>query len=99
MTSYLFIDGGFLGSLISRAAETYEIELSPLALNYREISHGFQRTFYYDAWPSRKKETEDEYRAIVAQKQKLFDRINRTPLMHTREGITRSRSYQEENAA
>jgi hypothetical protein len=92
VTSYLYIDGGFLAWLIKKAEEAYGIELSPLALNYFDISHPFQQTFYYDAWPSRKNETEDEHKAIVAQKQKLFNFINRTPFVHTREGITRSRS-------
>ena len=92
MTSFLFIDGGFLGSLISEAAKAYGVVLSPLTLNYDKITASFARTFYYDAWPSRKNETEDEYKAIVAQKQKLFDHINRTSNMQTREGITRSRS-------
>jgi uncharacterized LabA/DUF88 family protein len=93
VAAYLFIDGGFLGTLISKASEAYEIAtLSPLTLDYSAITGGFQRAFYYDAWPSRKNETEEDYKAIVAQKQKLFDRINRTPNTHTREGLTRSRS-------
>ena len=62
---YLFIDGGFLDSLISKTVNTYGVALSPLELRYTEFIFGFQRTFYYDAWPSRKNETEEEYKAIA----------------------------------
>jgi uncharacterized LabA/DUF88 family protein len=92
LLSYLFIDGGFLQRLIAQAADSYGIELNPLELNYSNIGARFARTFYYDAWPARKNEKEEEYEAIISLKQKLFDRINRTPNMHVRPGLTRNRS-------
>src|SRR5207248_2437745 len=43
--------------------------------------------------PSRKdNDTDETFNTKFAAKLKLFDRVNRTPFMHTREGITRSRS-------
>jgi len=92
VTKYLFIDGGFLETMIPKAAASLRMELSS-SLDYRAITGGFQRTFYYDALPSRKdNDTDETFNAKLTAKLKLFDRVNRTPFMHTREGITRSRS-------
>jgi uncharacterized LabA/DUF88 family protein len=90
VTAYLFIDGGFLESLIFKAEKEYGVKLPRSKLDYLEITQGFEKTFYYDALPSqRRDETEEDFMSRLADKLKLFDRINRTPYMHTREGITR----------
>ena len=93
MSRYVFIDGGFLDSLVERTARYFELEgdLRPLA--YGAIAGPYQRTFYYDAFPA-KKENEDEaaYALKLRAKEQKFERINRTPFMHTREGITRNRT-------
>jgi len=92
VTKYLFIDGGFIETMVPQTAKFFGIEL-PSALEYGLITTGFQRTFYYDALPVRKDgEADEAFNAKFAGKLKLFERINRTPFMHTREGITRSRS-------
>ena len=52
------------------------MELSS-SLDYRVISGGFQRTFYYDALPSRKdNDTDETFNTKFAAKLKLFDRVN-----------------------
>ncbi|NOJ43029.1 NYN domain-containing protein [Bradyrhizobium australiense] len=92
VTKYLFIDGGFIENMIPKAAAFLGMELNS-SLDYRAIAGGFQRTFYYDALPSRKdNDTDESFNTKLVAKLKLFDRVNRTPFMHTREGITRSRS-------
>jgi hypothetical protein len=89
VTKYLFIDGGFIETMISKAATFFGREL-PSVFDYRAITGGFQRTFYYDALPSQKpNETDEVFNARHTAKMKLFERVNRTPFMHTREGITR----------
>jgi uncharacterized LabA/DUF88 family protein len=89
VTKYLFIDGGFIETMIPKAATFFGREL-PSVFDYRVIAGGFQRTFYYDALPSQKpNETDEAFNAKHAAKMKLFERVNRTPFMHTREGITR----------
>ena len=91
--SYLFIDGGFIDTMIAKAEKEYGLELPRSQLDYEAMARGMQRTFYYDALPSQKKdEPEKVFEAKLAAKLKLFDQINRTPYMHIREGITRSRS-------
>jgi uncharacterized LabA/DUF88 family protein len=93
VTKYLFIDGGFIDAMIPKTANFLGIDLSSMSLDYRAMSAGFQRTFYYDALPSKKdSETDEMFDGKFAAKLKVFERINRTPFMHTREGITRSRS-------
>lgn len=93
VTKYLFVDGGFVDAMVPKTSHFFGVDLSLLPIDYRIMSAGFQRTFYYDALPSKKDgEAEEAFNAKRAAKLKLFERINRTPFMHTREGITRSRS-------
>jgi len=70
VTKYLFIDGGFLDAMIPKTSKYFGIELpSSPKFNYRAISGGFQRTFYYDALPSKKDgETDDAFNAKLAMK-------------------------------
>lgn len=93
MADYLFIDGGFLESMVLKSADFFGIDLSSSQFYYGDICKDFRRTFYYDALPSQKDgETDEAFKAKLNAKLKLFQRINRTPRMHTREGITRNRS-------
>lgn len=92
VTKFLFIDGGFIETMVPKSAAFLGLELSS-SLDYRAIAGGFQRTFYYDALPSRKdNDTDETFNEKFAAKLKLFERVNRAPFMHTREGITRNRS-------
>jgi uncharacterized LabA/DUF88 family protein len=92
MTKYLFIDGGFLEAMISKSGKFFGIDLSSSLFHYADICKGFQRTFYYDALPSERDAGKEAFQAKLAAKLTLFERINRTPYMHTREGITRNRA-------
>jgi uncharacterized LabA/DUF88 family protein len=90
MAKYLFVDGGFVDAMVAKTARKFGI--TPGQLDYRQMTGGFQRTFYYDALPTKKpSETEEIYQAKLQAKLKLFEDVNRTPFMHTREGITRNR--------
>jgi uncharacterized LabA/DUF88 family protein len=93
VTKYLFVDGGFIDAMIPKAEAFFAVGLLGYSIDYRTLSHGFQRTFYYDALPTKKfGESDQQFNAKLDAKLKLFEQINRTPFMHTREGITRSRS-------
>ncbi|MCA1467222.1 NYN domain-containing protein [Bradyrhizobium sp. IC3195] len=92
MSKYLFVDGGFLESLIPKAAKFYDRLISIDEVKFDRIAGPFQRTFYYDALPVPKPDQDQAgYEEILKRKQNLFARINATPYMHTREGITRNR--------
>jgi len=93
MSRYLFIDGGFLDALVDKTTHWFGVEGDLGPLTYGAIAGPYQRTFYYDALPA-KKENEDEvaYALKLRAKERKFERINRTPFMHTREGITRNRT-------
>jgi uncharacterized LabA/DUF88 family protein len=92
MTKYLFVDGGFLESMIPKTQKFYGLPISVDDVEFEWIAGGYQRTFYYDALPVQKERQEQvAYEAALGQKQRLFSRINATPYMHTREGITRNR--------
>jgi uncharacterized LabA/DUF88 family protein len=89
---YLFVDGGFVESIVRDAAKFYDLPLTMEDVDFEILAHGFQRTFYYDALPVPKPDQDvDAYNLILSRKQQLFSRVNATPYMHTREGITRNR--------
>lgn len=61
-------------------------------VQFEWMAAGFQRTFYYDALPVQKdREDSATYEQLLSSKRRCFSRINQTPYMHTREGITRNR--------
>jgi uncharacterized LabA/DUF88 family protein len=89
---YLFVDGGFVDSMVRKAAKFYELPLTIDEVDFERLAGGFQRTFYYDALPVQKaNEDLEAYNLVLTRKQELFSRVNATPYMHTREGITRNR--------
>ncbi|WP_375304621.1 NYN domain-containing protein [Bradyrhizobium sp. A11] len=93
MTKYLFVDGGFVESMAPKAERFFGISLTNYEVDYRRVAGGFARTFYYDALPTLKIDEDPlVYAAKLRAKEQLFARVNRTPFMHTREGITRNRS-------
>lgn len=93
MTKYLFIDGGFIEKMPQKTASFFDMDLSSSQFDYRIMCAGFQRTFYYDALPIRQAgETDDDFEEKFEARLKLFERINRTPYVHTREGVTTARS-------
>jgi uncharacterized LabA/DUF88 family protein len=90
---YLFIDGGFLDSMIARTERDFKLP-GPLLLNYRGFTgYNFERIFYYDAYPAPKeKQSKEEHAQLVAEKDRKFAMLNEIPFVHTREGITRNRT-------
>ncbi|WP_027514627.1 NYN domain-containing protein [Bradyrhizobium sp. WSM1417] len=93
MVKYLFVDGGFLESMVPKTERFFEVSLSNYPIDYRSVAGGFARTFYYDATPTVKLDEDPlVFATKLRAKEKLFARVNQTPFMHTREGITRNRS-------
>jgi uncharacterized LabA/DUF88 family protein len=92
---YLFVDGGFLDAMLEKP-QKYFGRPSELEYRYEFIAGGYARTFYYDAYPQKKKtHTEEEHCRRLAAKERKFRKINLTPGVHTREGITRNRTAGE----
>jgi hypothetical protein len=67
VSSYLFIDGGFIDALISKTATAHGIDASSPP-NYEIMRQGFARTFYYDALPTQKDETDAAFNAKLDAK-------------------------------
>lgn len=87
---YLFIDGGFLDAMLLKTKEYFSLDLD-LAYRFERITAGFSRSFYYDAYPSRKTDqSTEQFDRLVRIKSEKFRTINLTPNVHTREGLTRS---------
>jgi uncharacterized LabA/DUF88 family protein len=92
---YLFIDGGFLDAMIEKTRKYFGLS-EPIEYRYENVTGGFTRSFYYDAYPTRKTNQSDEqYRDMIVAKERKFRKINLAPGVHTREGITRNRTAGE----
>jgi hypothetical protein len=91
MSSYLFIAGGFVDSLVEKTKNVFAMDLDPL--HYAAMRFPARQGVYYDAFPAKKtSEDQSSYEQKISPKGHQFARINRTSLMHTREGITRNRT-------
>jgi uncharacterized LabA/DUF88 family protein len=89
--SYLFIDGGFLRSVMQSATEVYKIDVSA-SFDYAQLTAPYRRTFYYDSLPA-KKNNQSQADADLARStvEELFRRIGSTPNVHVKTGSSRFR--------
>jgi uncharacterized LabA/DUF88 family protein len=83
---YLFIDGAsFEEALKDMCKFIFPNEDVLSFVDFRQVSHGFDRVFYYDSLPARKNnQTDTEHQSAVSRKQMIFDRINAAPNSHVR---------------
>ncbi|TIW72947.1 MAG: NYN domain-containing protein, partial [Mesorhizobium sp.] len=95
MSTYAFVDGSSLLSLIESARKFFDI--SPDAVFdfgefFKREADAAARTFFYDAFPDRKPGTDQaSHEALLAKSQDLFDRINSYPGVHVKNGVARFR--------
>ena len=85
-----YIDGGALEAEVAKLARLLGEE--NLEFDFiRFISEfGFERTFYYDAWPTKKSSESDiEFDIRKQKKADFFAELNRAPNVHVRTGTTR----------
>jgi len=93
---YLFIDAGFLQSFNKRMRERVRAEFSfvdELTMNYEVLGGGFDRVFYYDAYPEKKETQEPEaYDAEYKAKEDQFNTISRHRNYSVRTALTKNRA-------
>lgn len=88
---YLFIDGGCLRTFLDTVSSTY-FSNTPIELDYRSLSSGFEKTFYYDCLPPKKPdETDDDYEARMQPEEEFFNRLRLLDGYHVYEGTTQRR--------
>jgi len=96
MTRYAFIDGSAFSEFLKTSIE--RLNLDPpaefsLGKYCRMIgSFGFDRIFYYDAYPQKTDNEDDEqFRQRYDAKEAYFKQLNRLERVHVRTGTTRHR--------
>lgn len=92
-TSYLFVDGAsFRMTVASIAALYWPGEDASEHIDFNLMSTAHSKSFYYDAWPSRKKnETVDDHARREALHNDLMNRVGDSLRWHASEGVTRPR--------
>lgn len=93
---YLFIDAGFLQGFLKRMKQRGIDEfpfINDLTVSYERIGAGFDRVFFYDAYPARKEsQTSAQYEAEYATKEALFNQISRERNYSVRTALTKNRA-------
>ena len=94
---YLFIDGGFLQRFEEDMREKIEPEFQSASLNMAIVGSGFDRVFYYDAYPEKKSnQSDEEFEQISEQTEKHFDMISRTRNFSVRPALTKGGRRQQQ---
>ena len=100
MSTYAFVEGSSLLSLIESARTYFSIDTEAVfdfGAFFRKEADDAARTFFYHAFPDRKPGTDDAaHQALLDTTEELFDRINRCPGIHVKNGISRFRNKRQE---
>jgi uncharacterized LabA/DUF88 family protein len=86
--TYLFVDGGYLEqTLIAHGTNFFGRQLD---LNLNFLSARALKSFYYDAYPTKKgAESDDDFKKRLAETEKKFDHISSHAGWHVNPGMTR----------
>jgi uncharacterized LabA/DUF88 family protein len=91
MAPYLFVDGAYLRNLLEQLADRY-FEGRSLPINYRSLFSGYEKVFYFDCKPPRRKNESDEaFRTRRENADETFRILRRLPGCHVFLGETKER--------
>ena len=91
MTEYLFVVGGYLRERLSFVAERY-CGGDSLDIDYHRLFFGFEKIFYYDCMPPRRKEeNENSFQVRSDEAQATFRKLRNFPGCHVFLGDTKQR--------
>jgi uncharacterized LabA/DUF88 family protein len=87
----MFVDGGFLHSVLEAATQVYEIDAAA-SFDYAQFTQDYHRTFYYDSLPAQKSgQSKEEFEQARSTTEQLFRRIGSTKNVHVKTGSSRFR--------
>lgn len=87
-TEYLFIDGGYLQKCLDAWSKKY-FDGTEIDIDLQRLTSNFQKKFYYDCLPPKKKsEKKEDYRIRIEPKQKYFDHLREIDGFHVYQGST-----------
>ncbi|MBW2044706.1 MAG: NYN domain-containing protein [Deltaproteobacteria bacterium] len=90
-TKYLFIDGAYFRGVIEDISKKYFMN-DKIEIDFKKVTAGFKKTFYYDCLDARKKrnETTVDYDKRVNQQKELFNSLRLMKGVHVYEGVIKS---------
>ena len=91
MRKYLFVDGASFEETIKQMTRSTLLGEDVIDLvDFRLMAGNYERLFYYDSFPAQKQnQTETEYEASIARKQRIFNKINASPRCHVRRAFSK----------
>lgn len=94
---YLFIDGGFYREFVKEMKEAARTEIEGAEPDLRRVGLGYDRVFFYDAFPERNdNQTDEEFAPISEEAEAYFDKIARTENFSVRPALTKRGPRQEQ---
>lgn len=88
---YLFVDGGALRATLAFYSQEF-FDGAKIEPKFRTLLGGYDKTFYYDALPSKKDgESQSDFDERCNPQMVLFERLKAVPSIHVSEGVTRNR--------
>ena len=85
---YLFIDGAYFRKVVENISNKYFRGVN-IPINYKALSSGFNKTFYYDCLDSRKKnESKKRYDKRCEEQKDFFNSLRMLEGFHVFEGTT-----------
>jgi len=91
---YLFIDGACLDDILTRIGNEF-FNGDKVDLRFEFLGHAYDKIFYYDALPKKKKnESEAEYSERYAQKENFLNSLKLKDKFHVYEGVVFERREQ-----
>ncbi len=85
---YLFVDGAYLRKHLEEWSRDFFSGVR-IELDFAQFAHGFQKTFYYDCLPPKKKgELQEPYDERVRPQREFFNELKEVNGFHVYEGTT-----------
>jgi uncharacterized LabA/DUF88 family protein len=92
LTTYVFVDGGYLNAFAANMGKEWFGVAAEL--DYQRVAQRFsgKRTFYYDCLPAKTdNETDGDHQAKLRTKEEFFDSLRALPGWHVSEGLAKWR--------
>ncbi len=94
---YLFIDGAFFRGFIKEMSDKLDEDCHETKIEYQKVGSGYDRVFFYDAYPKKKDNQSDgEFDAVEKDTERYFDVLSRTPYFTVRPALTRRAKRQKQ---
>jgi hypothetical protein len=96
-TRYLFIDGNFFSLFVKEMKSLALPEIGEVEIDLDRVGAGYDRIFFYDAFPEQLPgQSEEAFRSVTEVVKKKFEQISRTRNFNVRPALTRRGKSQQQ---